>query len=81
MINKLVIEKLGRPHLHAGLTCEATNSNNSAPVTATITVEMNCKYLILSTHLLKLVEMLTIYNARDAYRCGIKVVHSMYCTN
>ena len=42
--NTLVIERLGRQHLHAPLRCEASNTNDSRPVTALVTIEMNREY-------------------------------------
>ena len=44
--NTLVIPKLVRQDLHAVFTCQASNNNISQPVSASIAIEMHCKYLI-----------------------------------
>ncbi|MCL4136907.1 UNVERIFIED_CONTAM: hypothetical protein GTU68_000006, partial [Idotea baltica] len=43
--NTLHLPRLSRKHLHASLSCEASNSNHSAPVKTVITIEMNFKPL------------------------------------
>ncbi|KAK8726939.1 hypothetical protein OTU49_010145, partial [Cherax quadricarinatus] len=45
VINTLTLERLTRAHLHTSLECSASNSNNTAPVRTSITVEMNFKPL------------------------------------
>lgn len=42
--NELVINHLQRDDLMAVLTCQASNNNISLPTTATVTVDLNCKY-------------------------------------
>lgn len=42
--NKLVVSHLERSDLHAIYTCTASNNNISQPVSASVSVEMHCKY-------------------------------------
>lgn len=44
--NQLVIPALQRHHLMAVLTCQASNNNISLPATASVTVDINCKFPI-----------------------------------
>lgn len=41
--NTLVVPQLTRRDLHRTLTCQATNSNLTAPLATTVTLDMNCK--------------------------------------
>ncbi|KAL1122875.1 hypothetical protein AAG570_003201 [Ranatra chinensis] len=42
--NQLVLHNLGRQDLRSQLTCHAANNNRTIPLTATVHVDMNCKY-------------------------------------
>ena len=41
--NRLVVPSLTRRDLHRTLTCHATNSNLTAPLVTTVTLDMNCE--------------------------------------
>lgn len=41
--NELQIEKLQRHHLNAVLTCQAANNNITAPISAPVSLNLNCK--------------------------------------
>lgn len=41
--NTLTLEKLRRSDLHARLTCQASNSNISIPLSTTVSLEMSCE--------------------------------------
>lgn len=43
--NTLEISPLTREDLHRTLTCQATNTNLTAPLAATVTLDMNCECL------------------------------------
>ncbi|MPC09082.1 Cell adhesion molecule 1 [Portunus trituberculatus] len=42
--NLLVVPKLSRNDLHRTFVCQASNSNLTAPLLSTVTLDMNCKY-------------------------------------
>ena len=42
--NQLIIQSLRRQDLMAVFTCQASNNNISLPSTATVTVDLNCKF-------------------------------------
>lgn len=42
--NELLISSLQRHDLMAVFTCQASNNNVSVPSSASVTVDMNCKY-------------------------------------
>lgn len=44
--NELYVEKLQRHHLHTVLTCQASNNNITSPISAVVTLNLNCKYLL-----------------------------------
>lgn len=41
--NTLVVPSLTRRDLHRTLTCQAANSNLTAPLVTTVTLDLNCK--------------------------------------
>ena len=41
--NEIKFRTIDRSFLHAELTCTATNTNLSRPITTTVHVDMNCK--------------------------------------
>lgn len=43
--NTMVVPSLSRRDLHRSLTCQAANSNITAPLLTTVTLDMNCKHL------------------------------------
>lgn len=43
--SEIVIKNLGRDDVLSELTCNATNNNRSLPLSSTIRLDMNCKYL------------------------------------
>ena len=43
--NELILKDLKREDLHSILTCQATNNNFSVPVSTSVKLDMNCKYL------------------------------------
>ena len=44
--NEISFYAIERSSLHSELTCTASNTNLTRPVTATVHVDMNCKYLL-----------------------------------
>jgi CD80-like C2-set immunoglobulin domain len=40
---QILIDHLDRKDVHSELTCQAINNNKSAPVSASVHVDMNCK--------------------------------------
>lgn len=42
--SEIEIQGLSRKDVHTELTCRATNNNKTAPLEATVHVDMNCKY-------------------------------------
>lgn len=46
--NELLISSLQRHDLMGVFTCQASNNNVSVPSSASVTVDMNCKYLYCS---------------------------------
>jgi len=52
--NTLTLEKLQRSDLHARLTCQASNSNISIPLSTTVSLEMSCEsnFLFSPSHIL-----------------------------
>lgn len=43
--NELVLPKLHRSDLLVTYTCQAVNTNLTVPVSSSITIDINCKYL------------------------------------
>ncbi|KFB35298.1 AGAP002104-PA-like protein [Anopheles sinensis] len=42
--NTLVLHRLERKHLKSVFTCQAANNNVTNPISASVTLDMNCKY-------------------------------------
>lgn len=42
--NALIVRELSRADLHAVFTCQASNNNISQPVSASVAIEMHCKF-------------------------------------
>ncbi|KAL1461627.1 hypothetical protein WDU94_013503 [Cyamophila willieti] len=42
--SSITLENLSRKDLHSQLMCTANNNHKSHPVSASVTVDMNCKY-------------------------------------
>ena len=43
--NELSLKDLKRSDLHSILTCQASNNNISVPVSTSVKLDMNCKYI------------------------------------
>ena len=46
VVNDVIIKNLERRHLNSKLTCRATNSKMSPPSSATVNIDMTCKFFI-----------------------------------
>lgn len=42
--NTLIVKDLSRADLHAVFTCQASNNNISQPVSASVAIELHCKF-------------------------------------
>nr|XP_053630671.1 kin of IRRE-like protein 3 isoform X1 [Cherax quadricarinatus] len=63
--NTLTLARLTRAHLHTIIVCRASNSNHTAPVQTSVTIEMNCECHSL---LLKLISGINIMLIRASCR-------------
>ena len=46
VVNDVILKNLERHHLNSKLTCRATNSHQSPPSSATVLIDMKCKYFL-----------------------------------
>lgn len=51
-VNHLTFPNVGRQHLKARLTCQATNNNMVAPATKVVILDINCKYNFITISLI-----------------------------
>ena len=68
--NTLTIEKLQRSDLNARLTCQASNSNISIPISRTVSLDMSCKlFTVFLIYLCVTMELLN--NAQVFYKLAV----------
>ena len=63
--NELILKDLQRDDLHSILTCQASNNNISVPVSTSVKLDMNCKYIAKRSRCVKITEKVSFNIARE----------------